>query len=121
MPDCQSIDPLITPYVDGDIGAGQRQIVDEHLRACPPCHSRVPALAADRVRCLAVITPFVGPTAGGAALEPAMASTFGWGMNMPEEGGAGLELVGARPFLYAGGKMAHLMYRHNGHPMSVFM
>ena len=34
---------------------------------------------------------------------------------------AGLELVGARPCLYARGKVAHLMYRHHGHPVSVFM
>ena len=41
---------------------------------------------------------------------------------MPEgTSGSGLELVGARPCLYAKGRMAHLMYRHNGHPMSVFM
>ena len=33
MPDCASIDPLITPYVDGDIGAPERRLVDEHVRA----------------------------------------------------------------------------------------
>ena len=29
---------------------------------------------------------------------------------------AGLELVGARPCLYGEGKVAHIMYRHNGRP-----
>ena len=43
MPDCTSIDPLITPYVDGDIGAPERRLVDEHVRRCPPCYSRVSA------------------------------------------------------------------------------
>src|SRR5258706_12465575 len=43
MSDCLSIDPLITPYVDGDIGDAERRLVDAHVRACPPCHSRVAA------------------------------------------------------------------------------
>src|SRR4051795_7329246 len=43
MPDCTSIDPLITPYIDGDIGAPERRLVDEHVRRCPPCYSRVSA------------------------------------------------------------------------------
>jgi anti-sigma factor RsiW len=37
----------------------------------------------------------------------------------PEQ--AGLELIGARPCLYAEGLAAHIMYRHNGEPVSVFM
>jgi anti-sigma factor RsiW len=64
----------------------------------------------------------LGTSADGVAIESAMASTFGWQMHMPETTGApGLELVGARPCLYAKGRVAHLMYRHNGHPVSVFM
>src|SRR5207253_8761506 len=31
----------VTPYVDGEIGPRDRQVIDEHLRACPPCHARV--------------------------------------------------------------------------------
>ena len=34
---------------------------------------------------------------------------------------AGLELVGSRPCLYGEGKIAHIMYRHNGRPVSLFM
>src|SRR4051812_41135812 len=41
MSECKTIDPLITPYVDGDIDAAGRTAVDSHVRACPPCHSRV--------------------------------------------------------------------------------
>src|SRR5947207_5452707 len=41
MSECRSIDPFITPYVDGDIGAAERLRVETHVRACPPCHSRV--------------------------------------------------------------------------------
>src|SRR5262245_39416784 len=48
MSDCSSIDPLITPYIDGDIGAAERQRVDAHVRVCVPCHSRVAAEQAVR-------------------------------------------------------------------------
>ncbi len=206
MPDCSSIDPLITPFVDGDIGAADRQRVDEHLRVCAPCHSRVGAeqavrdllharrasltagsasaalrnrcaalgspsvqgsrpgvtpavwrgrmaplalaatlvvvvggafvyvstdrstrllaaeLTADHVKCFGVMNTLLGTTTDRVAIESVMATTFGWQMHVPDAaGGPGLELVGARPCLYARGKMAHLMYRHNGHPVSVFM
>jgi anti-sigma factor RsiW len=203
MSDCSSIDPLITPYIDGDIGAAERQRVDAHVRACAPCHSRVAAeqavrellrdrraalaaesaptalhgrcaafvrahgshagatavswqtrmaplalaatlvlvvggalyittdlstrvlaaeLTADHVKCFGVMNTLLGTSADRLAIEHDMASTFGWQMHLPETAlGGGLELVGARPCLYAKGRVAHLMYRHNGHPVSVFM
>ena len=34
---------------------------------------------------------------------------------------AGLELVGSRQCIYGEGKIAHIMYRHAGHPVSLFM
>jgi anti-sigma factor (TIGR02949 family) len=206
MSDCSSIDPLITPYVDGDIDAAERQRVDAHLRACPPCHSRVAAehairelvrtrrasfraesapsplrdrcaafrtagaeawrgraagaswrtrvaplalaatlvivvagafmyvstdrstrvlvaeLTVDHAKCFGVMNVLLGTSADRVTIESAMASTFGWQMHMPEiADGSGFELVGARRCLYARGKMAHLMYRHNGHPFSIYM
>ncbi|HYM24264.1 MAG TPA: zf-HC2 domain-containing protein [Vicinamibacterales bacterium] len=48
MSSCRSIDPLVTRYVDGDLAGQDRALVDEHLRACPPCHSRVGAERAVR-------------------------------------------------------------------------
>ena len=41
MPDCPSIDPLLTPYVDGELPGVEREAVAQHLRACPPCRARV--------------------------------------------------------------------------------
>jgi anti-sigma factor RsiW len=211
MPDCASIDPLITPYVDGDIGAPERRIVDEHVRACPPCHSRVAAeravrelmltkrtelasdmasaalrdrcvalkrrrpaadgapsgaslgeiwrarhgrlvplalaatlvaavggasvywltdrsshllaaeLTADHVKCFGM-NSLVGVNGDPAAMEGRVASAFGWHMPLPEAAGrSGMELVGARVCLYGRGLAAHIMYRHNGQPVSVFM
>jgi anti-sigma factor RsiW len=207
MSDCSSIDPLVTPYIDGNAGAADRQLVDAHVRVCAPCHSRVAAeqavrdllharrasltaasasaglrdrcaalgspsvqgsqhgvtttigwrvrlaplalaatvvivvggafvyvstdrstrvlaaeLTADHVKCFGVMNALLGTSADRVTIERAMASTFGWQMRLPDTtGGPGLELVGARPCLYAKGKVAHLMYRHNGHPVSVFM
>ncbi len=202
MSDCQSIDPLITPYVDGDIDAASRLRVDDHVQRCPPCHSRVAAeravrelmrvrrpeiasatapgplrarcaalrataapggvlgtalrgrmkplaiaagvvlavggvflyqatnsstrvlaaeLTADHVKCFGVVNSLVGANANAAAVEQVMADVFDWQMHVPEPTGEGLELVGARPCLYARGKAAHLMYRHHGQPLSVFM
>jgi hypothetical protein len=205
MSDCASIDPFITPYVDGDIGISERRLVDDHVRACAPCFSRVAAeravyelmrtqrtaLACDTAsaalhdRCAALrgmpaerpteaapvaewrtrLTPLA--VAAGAALvagaasmyllterstkvlaaeltadhvkcfgmssilpvnadpesaERTMASTFGWHMPLADAAaGAGMELLGARVCLYGRGLAAHLMYRRNGQPVSVFM
>ena len=57
-----------------------------------------------------------------AAVESSMLSAFGWHLHLPEQFDAsGLELVGARRCLYGEGKVAHLMYRDQGRPVSIFM
>src|SRR6478672_1606160 len=43
MADCSSIDCFVTPYVDGELPAADRQTVAEHISACAPCRSRVAA------------------------------------------------------------------------------
>ena len=77
-------------------------------------------LTADHVKCFGM-NALLGTNPDAEVIEQAMASTFGWDMRPPESHEAGLELVGARPCLYAKGKAAHLMYRHHGQPLSVFM
>ncbi len=203
MSNCQTIDPLVTPYIDGELPPADRARVDEHLCACLACHSRVaaersvraliqarkPALVSEcastalRERCakararqtaaggdaVHVARWRFGPLALAAALvlfvagtflyqmtaassrvmaaeltadhvkcfamnrvlgtheEPmtvaaSMASHFGWTLRLPADPErAGLELVGARPCLYGEGRVAHLMYRHHGVPVSIFM
>jgi anti-sigma factor RsiW len=221
MPNCQLIDPLVTPFVDGELADAERRLVQDHLAACPSCHSRVTAeravhelirtrkqaiceraapvtlhdrcagfarrdatadraglaksaipnlpsaishlqsrpswrsrlapfalaaslvilvggaflyqatdrsarllaaeLTADHVKCFAVNSA-LGTRQMPAAVESSMASMFDWRMHLPDNPGrAGLELVGARPCLYGQGKVAHIMYRHEGHPVSLFM
>jgi anti-sigma factor RsiW len=209
MPNCQRIDPLVTPFIDGDLPEPDRRAVEEHLRVCPPCHSRVSAerevhelirtrvpalqkthapdslhakcweiarmkpeaadgrvragmplpassmrlapyalaaslvlvvgsafvyqatdksarvlaaeLTADHMKCIA-LNYALGTHDAAAAVESAMASGFGWRVHLPDDPSkANLELVGSRPCLYGEGKIAHIMYRHEGHTVSLFM
>ena len=217
MMNCKALDPLVTPYIDGEIGDDDRRAIDEHLRHCPPCYSRVCAervvhdfvraragsldtprapetlrracsdaarlatgdsrlraddsrlatddrrltsarpwrirlapfalaaslvvivagafvyqatdrsdrvmaaeLAADHLRCFAM-NAMLGTHQSALAVESSMASGFGWRTHLPEDRTEQLELVGARPCFYGKGRVAHVMYRHQGHPVSLFM
>jgi anti-sigma factor RsiW len=78
-------------------------------------------LAADHVKCF-MINAVLGTSEARAAVERSLAAGFGWQAHLPERPEQeGLELVGARPCLYPDGKIAHIMYRHKGRPVSVFM
>ena len=211
MPNCQIIDPLVTPFVDGELPDADCRTVEEHLRVCPPCHARVVAeravhtvlraraeslrapapsplharcrelaarggehpaapprswgafiprggwtarvapfalaaslivivggafvvqatrrsevvlaaeLTADHVKCLAM-NRMLGTHQEAAAVESSLFSGFNWNVHLPEHPEQeGLELVGSRPCLYGEGKIAHIMYRHDGNPVSLFM
>jgi len=78
-------------------------------------------LTADHVKCFAM-NRALGTHQEVAAVESSLASGFGWRAHLPEDpASAGLELVGSRPCLYGEGKIAHIMYRHHGNPVSLFM
>lgn len=223
MSDCRTIDPLVTSYIDGELGDTDRRAVDAHLLKCPPCHSRVSAeravretlcarrrelvascappalraacqrlrgavvdpygttstqpsaislphhatgtsgtlgtrilrtampfalaaslvvivggafvyqmteasatvlaaeLTADHVKCFA-LNALLGTHQTATAVESAMLTGWGWSVHLPQNTAqAGLELVGARPCLYGEGAIAHVMYRQDGRPVSLFM
>ena len=240
MHNCDSLDPLVTPFVDGALPEGDRRAVEEHLRVCPPCHSRVTAeravhellharrptlcrtvapdalhlrcaeaakraeaaalqnlenenlrtpnlrtpnlrtpnlrtpnlrtrtqnaerrtpnaffsarlapvalaaslvvvvggafvyqatdksarvmaaeLVADHAKCFAM-NGALGTHQAASLVEASMASSFDGQMHLPDASRAGLELVGARQCLYGEGRIAHIMYRHQGRPLSLFM
>jgi anti-sigma factor RsiW len=209
-PSCASIDSLVTPYIDGELGAAERERVAQHLGRCGACRSRVEAeqsvrelvqdrksvlchgrapallrshcaaaarfstagtkprgeetvvvrrawigwlaplgaaaslvvivggaflyqataesahvlaaeLAADHMKCFAM-NAVLGTRQSAEAVQSSMVSGFGWHVQLPSDTQReGLELVGARPCLYGEGKIAHIMYRHNGEPLSLFM
>ncbi len=214
MRNCHSIDPLVTPFVYGELSDADRRDVENHLRACAPCHSRVAAeravynlvrarrsalsmscapaalhglcaeiarrrggadeaqsstavpsrafagaawqtrlapyalaaslvlvvggafvyqatdrsarvmaaeLTADHLKCLA-LNGMLGTHQAASAVESSMMSGFDWRMQLPADPSrAELELVGSRPCMYGEGKVAHIMYRHQGRPVSLFM
>jgi anti-sigma factor RsiW len=216
MRNCHTLEPYVTPYVDGELPDEDRRAIDAHLRACAPCQSRVAAeravhdlirtkqsdlnaerapdslraacrslaaraiapaaasapradaaqgfrtvpparrarvapyalaaslvvvvggafvyqatdqsarvlaaqLTADHLKCFAMNSA-LGTHQGASAVESSLISSFGWNAHLPENAGrAGLELVGARPCLYGEGRVAHIMYRHEGRPVSLFM
>lgn len=43
MRECASIDRFVTPYIDGELNAAERDTLERHLERCPSCHSRVAA------------------------------------------------------------------------------
>jgi anti-sigma factor RsiW len=78
-------------------------------------------LAADHMKCSMVIS-VLGTQHDHGAVEGWLASAFSWVADLPETSAeAGLELVGARTCLYGEGRVAHVMYRYEGRPVSVFM
>src|SRR5262249_41138358 len=84
-------------------------------------HLLAAELAADHMKCFAM-NAMLGTNQSAETVQSSMASGFGWNMRLPA--GAereGLELVGSRPCLYGEGKIAPIMDRHNGQPVSLFM
>jgi anti-sigma factor RsiW len=78
-------------------------------------------LTADHMKCFAM-NEVLHTHDGPVTVQASMASHFGWTLQLPRNPErAELELVGARPCLYGEGRVAHLMYRHRGVPVSVFM
>ena len=213
MPNCASIDPLVTPYVDGEIPGADRQVIEQHVRVCAICRARIEAelairdlfiarktelhsncapgalrdtcaafrmgdrrwdrsgtsarlptlgrgvpwrarlaplalaatlvlivsaaflyqltsssarvmaaeLTADHVKCFAM-NAVLGTHQTPETVESSLASGFDWTVQLPEQpDNQGLELVGSRPCLYGKGRVAHIMYRHDGQPVSLFM
>lgn len=243
MRSCDALDPLVTPYVDGELPDEDRRAVEAHLRACAPCHSRVTAeravhelirdrkpelnevhapeplraacaalarrsasgddvaqaddrlargrqtsdplpaadvartpppvarrrppsdpraihptwrsrwspyalaaslvvvvggafvyqatdqsakvlaaqLTADHLKCFAMNSA-LGTHQTASAVESSMLSSFDWNMHLPADAARNpLELIGARQCLYGEGRVAHIMYRHEGRPVSLFM
>jgi len=41
--DCQCIDPLVTPYIDGELPEADRLRLDAHVGRCAPCRERLTA------------------------------------------------------------------------------
>ena len=78
-------------------------------------------LTADHVKCFG-LNRLLGTHETASVVEGSIGASFAWPLHLPDRPEqCALELVGARPCLYGEGRIAHIMYRHNGHPVSVFM
>lgn len=199
MANCRDIDPLVTPYVDGEASTTDQAVVSGHLTKCPPCHERAQAEATARevlrargrelvracapsdlhARCArsvhsapggwgvsawrtrsvplaiaATVLLVVGVTAvvlssrsttvlaeqltrdhmtcwehvddpgrvDAHQIEDGMAQRLGWPIQVaPGSDDQGLRLITARRCMYADHGVAHIMYRHLGRPVSLFM
>lgn len=78
-------------------------------------------LALDHEKCFR-LNALLGTQHTPETVEAAMADGFEWHMRLPDTTGSqDVSLVGSRPCLYGEGKTAHIMYRHNGRPVSLFM
>ena len=76
-------------------------------------------LAADHVKCF-TMNAVLGTGQSIEKVQHTLASSFSWTTAVPRVEGE-LDLVGSRPCLYGQGRVAHIMYRHNGTPVSLFM
>jgi anti-sigma factor RsiW len=78
-------------------------------------------LTADHVKCF-IIADVTGQHDDAAEVHRAMEASFGWNVHLPADPAeAQLSLIGSRLCLYSGGRVAHIMYRYRGRPVSVFM
>jgi hypothetical protein len=78
-------------------------------------------LAADHAKCFALNT-IVRTHQSVGEVQAYLRSGFDWEAELSTHAeDADLHVVGARPCLYERGKVAHVMYRHRGVPVSIFM
>lgn len=78
-------------------------------------------LTMDHEKCFR-LNRLLGTQQSPEVVEAALSSSFDWNVELPDTSGhADVSLVGSRPCLYGEGKVAHIMYMHNGQPVSLFM
>lgn len=84
-------------------------------------HVMAAELALDHMKCFA-LNGALHTHDEASAVESSLLTGFGWKVRLPAGAGQeGLELVGSRPCLYGEGKIAHIMYRRAGEPVSIYM
>jgi anti-sigma factor RsiW len=78
-------------------------------------------LTADHEKCFR-LNKLLGTHDTAQGVEAAMASGFGWRMQMPDVSThPDISVVGSRPCLYGEGTAAHIMFMQDGQPVSLFM
>ncbi len=81
----------------------------------------VAQLVLDHVKCF-VITREPRTPVRPELVEARLSERYGWKLDVPgDSDGRGLRLVGSRRCLDGEGTIAHVLYRYNGAPLSLFM
>ena len=79
-------------------------------------------MALDHLKCFSIDGDADGPAISPAAAEWAISRDYGWTMSVPASDQAeGLVLFAVRRCLYGDGFAAHLLYRVQGQPVSLFI
>ena len=63
MPDCSRIDPLVTPFVDGELPQEEQRSLTQHITVCAACRGKVMAERAIRTLMRACRTDLSSPAA----------------------------------------------------------
>ena len=78
-------------------------------------------LTLDHVKCFTLTRDPSAPVRADV-VEGQLREQYGWTVDVPGDSEANhLRLVGGRRCLYGEGTIAHVLYRHNGAPLSLFM
>lgn len=79
-------------------------------------------LTADHAKCFRAFASGASPDADARNVERMLEDDYGWDLHVPPSSAAeGVRLIGGRRCLYADGWVPHVMYRVNGHAVSLFM
>jgi anti-sigma factor RsiW len=78
-------------------------------------------LTLDHIKCF-TLTGDPNAPVRAEAVETQLRERYGWTVDVPGDSEANqLKLMGGRRCLYGEGTIAHVLYRHNGAPLSLFM
>lgn len=79
-------------------------------------------LTADHAKCFRFFAHGDSPDDDAHRVEQMLDHEYGWDLHVPPSlPAAGIHLIGARRCLYADGPVPHVMYRVNGHDVSLYV
>jgi anti-sigma factor RsiW len=79
-------------------------------------------LTADHAKCFRLFAKSDSPDGDARLIEQRFEHDYGWNLHVPPSSAAnGVRLIEARRCLYADGPVSHVMYRVNGHDVSLFV
>jgi anti-sigma factor RsiW len=79
-------------------------------------------LTADHAKCFRLFAKSDAPDGDARLIEQRLAHDYGWNLHVPPSSAAnGVRLIEARRCLYADGPVSHVMYKVDGHDVSLFV